>query len=207
MTRRLTSSSRLPRSGSQQPDAPVFLAIGKLRRPHGVHGEIIMDILTDFPERLHRGSLLYIGEAHQEAHLQSIRPNGSTLLVSITGYTTPETVGVFRNQIVFVPTADRPPLPEGEYYHHQIIGLRVISDEGVELGLVNEILETGANDVYVVRPSMGSDILLPAIDPVVLQIDLEKREMLVHLLPGLIEQVDNERDDDPLSSPESSPEG
>lgn len=207
MSRRLTSSSRLSRSGSTQPDAPAFLAIGKLRRPHGVHGEIIMDILTDFPERLHRGSLLYIGEAHQEIRLNSIRPNNRTLLVSLAGYTTPETVGVFRNQIVFVPAADRPPLPEGEYYHHQIIGLRVVSDEGQELGHVSEILETGANDVFVVRPSMGSDILLPAIDPVILQVDLEQGEMLVHLLPGLIEQVDNERDDEPLSSPESSSEG
>ena len=206
MSRRLASITKPARSGSSQPDQPVFLAIGKLRRPHGVRGEIIMDILTDFPERLSCGSLLYIGETHQEIRLNSIRPNGTTLLVSFAGYTTPETAGEFRNQIVFVPAADRPPLPDGEYYHHQLIGLRVVSDEGRDLGVLREILETGANDVFVVRPSMGSDILLPAIDPVILQVNLEQGEMLVHLLPGLVEQVDEERDDEPLAGQETSTE-
>lgn len=207
MSRRQASISKPAHTGSLKPDEPDFLAIGKLRRPHGVHGEIIMEIFTDFPERLHRGSLLYVGESRQEIRLNSIRPNNTTLLVSLEGYTTPETVGIFRNQIVFVPVADRPPLPEGEFYHHQIIGLRVVSDEGQALGVVSEILETGANDVCVVRPLIGSEILLPLIDPVVLQIDLEKREMLVHLLPGLVEQGDSEGDDEQLTSAESSSEG
>lgn len=202
MSRRLASSTK-----QAEPGAPVFLAIGKLRRPHGVHGEIIMDILTDFPERLRRGSRIFIGETHQEIRLQSVRPNGTTLLVSFVGYTTPETVGVFRNQIVFIPTTDLLPLPEGEYYHHQILGLRVISDEGKELGIVSEILETGANDVFVVRPSIGPEILLPDIDPVILQIDLEKGELLVHLLPGLIDPSDTEQDDEPPADSKSSPEG
>ncbi len=202
MSRRLASSTQ-----QAEPGAPVFLAIGKLRRPHGVHGEIIMDILTDFPERLRRGSRLFIGETHQEIRLQSARPNGTTLLVSFAEYTTPETVGVFRNQTVFVPTAELPPLPEGEYYHHQILGLRVISDEGQEVGSVSEILETGANDVFVVRPPVGPEILIPDIDPVILQVNLEKGELLVHLLPGLIDQSEVERDDDLPADPGSSPKG
>lgn len=206
MSPRLASISKPARAGKQQPEAPLFLAIGKLRRPHGVHGEIIMEIFTDFPERLQRGKVVYIGDNHQEISLHSVRPNNTTLLVSFAGYTTPETVGIFRNQIVFVPAVDRPTLPEGEYYHHQIIGLKVITDEGQALGVVNQILETGANDVCVVRPAIGSDILLPLIDPVVLQINLEKGEMLVHLLPGLIDGVDNERDDEPPADNGTNPE-
>ena len=155
-----------------------------------------MDILTDFPERLRRGAELYLGETHQPVRLASLRPNNKTLLVSLSGYSTPEAIGVFRNQIVYVLAADRPALPEGEYYHHQLIGLRVVTDDGRQLGMVREILETGANDVLVVRPSMGEEILLPAIDPVILQVNLEQGVMQVHLLPGLIDQVDEERDDD-----------
>jgi 16S rRNA processing protein RimM len=78
-------------------------------------------------------------------------------------------------------------LPEGQYYQHQLIGLKVISDEGQALGQLAEILETGANDVYVVRGGGGKDVLLPAIEDVILGIDLDKKEMRVHVLPGLID--------------------
>lgn len=207
MSPRPASISKSAHTGNPEADKPSYLAIGKLRRPHGVHGEIIMEIFTDFPERLRRGSLVYVGDDHQEIRLNSVRPNGTTLLISLAGYTTPETIGVYRNQIVYVPAADRPPLPEGEYYHHQIIGLKVITEEGRELGVIHEILETGANDVCVVRPAIGSDMLLPLIDPVVLEINLEKGEMLVHLLPGLIDEVDHEHDDEPPAGAASNLEG
>jgi 16S rRNA processing protein RimM len=81
---------------------------------------------------------------------------------------------------------DRPSLPDGEYYHHQLLGLRVISDTGQTLGRLVQILSTGANDVYIVRPEAGPDVLLPATDEVVQRVDLEQGEILVHLLPGLI---------------------
>jgi 16S rRNA processing protein RimM len=77
-------------------------------------------------------------------------------------------------------------LPEGEYYHHQLIGLNVVSDDGRDLGLLVDILETGANDVYVVRAADGNEVLLPAIPPVILEVRLADRQMRVHLLDGLI---------------------
>ena len=81
-----------------------------------------------------------------------------------------------------------PVLPEGEYYHHQLLGLVVIDDQARQLGQIAEIVTTPANDVYVVRRPAGPDLLLPAIPPVVLRVDLEKGEMHVHLLPGLLEE-------------------
>ena len=78
-------------------------------------------------------------------------------------------------------------LPEGEFYLHQLLGLRVVRDEdNLPLGQVAEILETGANDVFLVRRETGADLLLPDIDPVILKIDLEQGEIRVHLLPGLL---------------------
>jgi 16S rRNA processing protein RimM len=81
-----------------------------------------------------------------------------------------------------------PTLDEGEYYHHQLIGLRVILDEdGSELGTVAKIIETGgANDVFLVQSEDGDELLLPDIEPVVLNIDLDHREIRVNLLPGLL---------------------
>lgn len=173
-------------AGSPVEGEPVFLAIGRLRRPHGVRGEINMEVLTDFPERLRPGMQLYIGPDYRSIHLKSRRWHRDSLLVSFKGYEDREQIGELRSQIVYVPVDDRPPLEEGEYYHHQLLGLRVIDEEGRLLGELKEILETGANDVYVVLPESGPSILIPAIYPVILEINLEEGEMRVHLLPGLL---------------------
>jgi 16S rRNA processing protein RimM len=173
-------------AGSPPGGEPAFLVVGKLRHPHGVRGEILMEVITDFPERLQPGVTVLIGEGHQPQRIRSRRIHNKGLLVSFDGYTTPEMVGALRNALVYVSTADRPPLPEGEYYHHQLLGLRVINDDGQDLGRIAEILTTAANDIYVVRGETGTEILLPAIEAVIREIDLEKGELHAHLLPGLV---------------------
>lgn len=178
-------AEQTPTAGSPAPGEPVFLAVGKLRRPHGVHGDILMEVLTDFPERLTVGSLLFVGPMHHPHKVKSFRQHNDGLLVAFEGYHTPEEVGSLRNQYVFVSSSDRPPLPDGEYYHHQLIGLRAVEENGNFLGNIAAILETGANDVLVVHPETGPEILLPLIDDVVLDINLAQAEVRVHLLPGL----------------------
>jgi 16S rRNA processing protein RimM len=172
-------------TGSPPVGEPEFLVVGKLRHPHGVRGEMLLEVITDFPERLACGVSVYVGEQRQRLRIRSRRTHGKGLLLAFEGYDTPEAVGALRNALVYVTAADRPPLPEGEYYHHQLLGLRVVSDEGQEMGTVHEILSTAANDVYVVRGE-GGEILLPAIQSVIQEIDLENRLIRVHLLPGLI---------------------
>jgi 16S rRNA processing protein RimM len=164
----------------------IYLAIGYLRRPHGVSGEIIMDVHTDFPNRIKSGRKIYIGDKHESATFDTVRVHGDSLLISLRGYDTPEAVGRFRNQWVHVKAKDVPPLPEGQHYKYEIVDLEVIDDQGNPLGRIAEILETGANDVYVVRDEAGREILLPAIPSVVLEVDMELRQMKVHLLEGLI---------------------
>jgi 16S rRNA processing protein RimM len=172
-------------AGSPNHGEPVFLVVGKLRRPHGVHGEMLMHVLSDFPERIQPGVVLYLGSERHPIVLRSVRQHAHGLLVALEGWETPEELAEFRNQFVYVHAEDRPPLPEGEYYHHQIIGLRVIDEHQRLLGKIDKILENAANDVYVVRSEQGGEILLPAIDSVILDIDLVNGEMHVHLLPGL----------------------
>ena len=172
--------------GSPPPGEPVFLAVGKLRRAHGVHGEMIMEVLTDFPERLRPGKRLIIGAAGQTVRLSSVRSHNQFLLVSFEGYTDPEQVRPFVNQLVQVRAEERPQLPPGEYYQHELLGLSVVEDSGRLLGHLSQILETGANDVFVIQSPEGKEILLPAIDPVILAIDLAEGVIHVHLLPGLL---------------------
>ncbi len=186
MTRRRSSSLMNSQPGSPLPGEPVFLAVGKLGRSHGVGGEMQMVVLTDFPERLQPGVILYVGPQHQPLRLKSRRWHDRMMLVAFEGYTVREEVAVLRNQLVYVRADDRPPLPEGEYYYHQLLGLQVVDEDNQLLGELVEILETGANDVYVVRTPVGAQVLLPAIDDVILNIDLARRLMCVHLLPGLL---------------------
>jgi 16S rRNA processing protein RimM len=174
------------KTGSPTPGEPEFLVVGKLRRPHGVRGELWMDVLTDFPERLRPGLTVYAGEKHQVLHIRRCRSHGSSLLVTFEEFSDPETAGALRNELVYVRAADIPYLPEGEYYHHQILGLHVVGENGNSLGSVIDILETGANDVCVVRRESGSEFLLPIVDSTILEIDLTKGVMRVHLLEGLI---------------------
>jgi len=164
---------------------PVYLVIGYLRRPHGIRGEIIMDLHTDFPERIKAGRKVLVGEKHEPLTLDTVRPHDTGLLVSIRGVTTPEEVGRYRNQWVYVKASDVPPLPEGKHYQYELIDLDVVDEDGNPLGKLVEILETGANDVYVVRDDAGKEILLPAIPSVILNLDMSQRTLKVHLLEGL----------------------
>jgi 16S rRNA processing protein RimM len=173
-------------SGSPPPGEPVFLVVGKLRRPHGVHGEILMDVYTDFPERLKAGTGVYVGETHNLLFLQSQRWHKDAMLVAFNGLNNLEEIGKFRNQLVFVRSDDRPSLPDGEYYHHQIVGLHVKNESDETLGTIVDVLETGANDILVIRNENGSELLVPVIDSVVTNIDLVVGELRVHLLPGLL---------------------
>ena len=164
----------------------IYLAIGFLRRPHGLQGEIIMDLHTDFPDRIKSGRKIYIGDHHEAVTFDTARTNGDSMLISFRGYDTPEAVGRFRNQWVYVKSKEVPPLPEGQHYKYELIDLDVIDDNGNPLGKLTEILETGANDVYIVRDETGKEILLPAIPSVILNVDRVAKQITVHLIDGLI---------------------
>jgi 16S rRNA processing protein RimM len=165
-------------TGSPLQGEPVFIAVGYLRRPHGIHGEMIMDVLTDFPERLGPNKLVYLGERHEPIRLASLRWHGQALLVSFREVDTPEAVGRYRNTTVFVRADELPTLPKDEYYHHQLLEMRVVDELGQLLGILEEILVTGANDVYVVRTPEGGELLIPAIESVVLEVSIDRGEMI-----------------------------
>jgi 16S rRNA processing protein RimM len=171
---------------SGSPDGePVYLTVGFIRRPHGVHGEMVMDLHTDFPERMTNGRKLLVGEEHRPQTLASARPHQAGLLVRFKGVDTPEQAGQFRYQWVYIKASEAPKLPEGKIYQHELIGFQVVDENDQLLGELVEILETGANSVYIVRNEAGREILLPVIPDVILETDTALRVMRVHLLEGL----------------------
>jgi len=171
-------------TGSGTLEEPVFVLIGRLQRVHGVDGEIAMRVLTDFPQRIRHGKQVFVGEDHQQMIIESVRPKAELLLLTFKGITTRDAAQELTNLEVFVEARNLPKLPEGKYYHHQILGLQVYEGEEL-LGYISEIIETGANDVFAVRLMNGGELLIPNIPEVVLAVELEEKRMLVHLLEGL----------------------
>ena len=174
------------KNASGSPDGePVYLVVGFLRRAHGVRGEMIMDLHTDFPERLRSGRKLFVGDERKPMTLSGARTHAKGMLVKLDGIETPEDAVPFRNRWVYVRATDVPALPEGKLYQHELFGFEVVDETGNSLGELVEIIETGANDVYVVRNEAGKEILLPAIPSVILDTDPDRRLVRVHLLEGL----------------------
>jgi 16S rRNA processing protein RimM len=166
----------------------AFLAVGKVLRPHGVRGELLLETLTEFPGHLAEVETVYLGpegEASPTPHpLRRARVQRDELILQLADCLDRDAADAYRGQLAFIRTEQAAPLPPGRYYHHQIISLTVITDDGEPLGPLTEILETGANDVYIVQTPTG-ELLLPALQSVIQAIDLEKKVMVVHLLEGL----------------------
>ena len=174
-------------SGSQPIREPDFVQVGYLHKAHGLKGEMVMSIKTDFPERIQKGAVVYLCEGVYDAHkVTSIRLHNRGRLISFEGFNEREQLDVLRNAAVFVHKDDIPELEDGELYLHQIIGLDVITDDGEELGKIVDIIETGANNMFVVRNNSEKEVLIPDIDDVVLEVDIGSEKVLVHLLDGLI---------------------
>ena len=174
-------------TGSSPKDEPVFVIIGKFRRPHGIRGEIVMTVMTDFPEIIQPGQKIFVGDGHQPYHVKGVRWHGGDLLVSLKELPDRTAVEIFRNIMVYMKAEDTPDLPEGDFYLHQLVGMEVITDEDQHLGKIKEIILTGANDVYLIESVDGKELLLPAIDQVVLDINQEEGKVLVHIIPGLLD--------------------
>ena len=170
-------------SGLLNNGKPVFLAVAKIYKPHGLKGEVSVGLLTDFPERLTEGKQVYIGENHIPSKIDTIRKMGKKYIISFESYCSVDSAGSLRNQIVYIRGKNLPVLTDNEYYHHDLIGMRVFSTEDHEIGFLMEIICTGANDVYIIKPDNkeAKEILIPAIKSVVKNVDIKNNKMIVKL--------------------------
>jgi 16S rRNA processing protein RimM len=166
-------------TGSQGSREPVFLVLGKLRRAHGVHGEIPLEVYTNMLELLEPGSRIYIGDAHETYRIDQIRWKQDLLLLKLEGVDDRESISALTNQLVYVKSSEMPVLPEDEYYFHELIGLHVYEPEGHYLGVLEQILQTGANDVYLIRSEEGKEVLIPATEEMILEVQIAQQKMVV----------------------------
>jgi 16S rRNA processing protein RimM len=166
-----------------------YLVLGRAVKTWGLKGEVKVQPYAD-SIAIAAGSatvcLRGTGGDLTEYVVEQIRQVGSAWIMQLQGVQTIEQAEYLVGRDLLIPRSAAPTLPEGTYYHADLIGLRVVTEDGRELGRIVEILETGANDVYVVH-SGGAEWLVPATKEVVRKVDLARKMMLIHLLEGMIE--------------------
>jgi 16S rRNA processing protein RimM len=178
----LSKDNKTP--GSHKYGEPEFLLVGIVRRPHGIHGEVLVEPKTDFPETLKIGDELFLGEGKRPVRICSRRDHNG-ILMAFDEFNSPEDWRGVRNQLLFRRANESPELPKGSYYYHELIGIEVLLEGGEHIGFIEDILITGANQVYVVREESGKEVLVPSVSEFVRNIDLGNKQMIVRLLPGM----------------------
>ena len=162
-----------------------FIAVGRVVTVWGVRGEVKVEAMTDFPDRFSPQEKVYI--KGQAVTIEQSRWHRGRVILKLATIDKVEDATELRGQLLEVPQSQVRPLPNGEYYQFQLLGLEVWTTEGELLGRISHILPTGSNDVYVV-PSKHGELLIPAIEDVVISIDLEKGRIVIELIEGLIQE-------------------
>jgi 16S rRNA processing protein RimM len=170
---------------------PTHLVVGEILRPHGVTGELKMRVLTEYPEHLAELTTVFLtadtGSDQRIPHeLTHVRMHQGYALIRLKGIADRNAADRLRQLFVMIAIEDAVPLEEDELYLFQIVGLTVYTEEGQLLGTITEVLETGANDVYIITAPDGKEILIPVIPQVVLSTDKVTRKMTVRLSDGLL---------------------
>jgi 16S rRNA processing protein RimM len=180
------TSRPLAETAGPDPDVPlsdVRLAIGTITGTHGTNGELKLRLSTDDPEQLRRIKRIFVGDEPAARTLVGVRFHQGMALIRIKGVANPEQGAALRGQTVRISGKDARPLEPGEFYYYQVVGITAYDETGEVVGTVSDILETGANEVFVITPAGGGkDILLPNIPDVVLDINSAERRMTVRPL-------------------------
>ena len=187
--RRPTDTKRGSGGRSSAPE-PRYLVVGQIVGAHGIGGELKVELMTDDPHRFLELKQIFLGRGEEEpsAHnLEGCRFHKRRALLRIEGCADRDAAKALHGLLVQVPREAAIPLEEGEYFEHQILDLDVWTDDEEYLGIIKEIIFTGANEVYVVQEPASSkrELLIPALDDVILEVDLEAGRLTVHLPPGL----------------------
>ncbi|HEY92714.1 MAG TPA: 16S rRNA processing protein RimM [Dehalococcoidia bacterium] len=162
---------------------PEFITIGKILAPWGIKGKLKVKVVTDFPQRFTPCSKIYI--KRQPMTIDSTHWHKGKAIIKLNTIDCIEEAQRLNEQPVEIHHSQLEPLPEGQYYHFQLIGLEVWTTQGVLLGNITEILAAASNDTYIISSAKG-EILIPAIEDVVKSIDINKGRITIEVIEGLL---------------------
>ena len=165
-----------------------FLKVGVITTTHGVRGEVKVYPTTEEPERFLELDhvLLDTGKEFRDLEIKNVRFFKNLVILKFKGIDNINDIEKYKGHDLWIPREEGQELDEDEYYIADLLGLRVILDDGTEFGTLKNVMETGANDVYIIDTNAHGEVLVPAIRECIQDIDLEKNTMTIHLMKGLI---------------------
>ena len=166
-----------------------LLRVGVIANTHGIRGEVKVFPTTDEKERFKdlKKVILDMGKEQKVLEIQSVRFFKNLVILKFKGIDNINDIEMYKGKDLLVTREVAVPLEEGEYFIADLLDLDVYSDEDEKIGVLYDVMQTGANDVYVVKTEEGKEILLPAIDECILDINLEESRMTVHIMEGLLD--------------------
>lgn len=166
-----------------------LLRVGVICSTHGICGEVKVFPTTDDPKRFLqlKQVILDTGNDPIELEIEGVKFFKQFVILKLKGIDTINAVDPYRGKDLLVMRKDAVELEEGEYFIADLIGLFVMSDQGEKIGVLKDVLQTGANDVYIVEREAQKELLIPAIRQCILKTDLDAGVMVVHLLDGLLD--------------------
>lgn len=179
-------SDHIPAEGAPVEEAVEHVAVGRINSIWGVQGHVKVTAMTNNPDRLSKGAHVYVNGVPRT--ITDVRYPRGYPVVLFDGITTADEAETLRGALIEIDEEELPALPEGEYYVHDLIGLAVFTSDGRDLGRVYDVLRTGSNDVYVVRKHGQRDVLIPALEGVLLEVDLQGDRMVIEPVPGLLDE-------------------
>ena len=164
------------------------IEIGQIVNTFGIKGFIKANPWVNDITRFDKLKKVYIKirKELKELEIEEVKYHKNQVLIKFKGIETVEQANLLRSAIIEIDRKDAIPLEEGQYFIADLLESKVISDEGEELGILDDIYNTGSNDIYVVKNELGKTLLLPGIPEVIKQVDVENKKIIVHLLKGLV---------------------
>ena len=164
------------------------LEIGQIVNTFGIKGIVKVNPWVNDVTRFDDLKKVYIKirKSLKELEIEEVKYHKNQVLLKFKGIETVEQAEILRNAIIEIDRKDAIPLEEGEYFIADLLESEVYTDEGEKLGILEDIFNTGSNDIYVVKNELGKSILLPRIKDVFKKIDVENKKIIVHLIEGLI---------------------
>ncbi|MGH2516033.1 MAG: ribosome maturation factor RimM [Ktedonobacterales bacterium] len=173
-------------------DAESWVAVGEIAGAFGIRGELKVVPLTDFPERFERTPTIYLGKQRTPVRVLEARLHKQHVLLRLDGIADVEVAERLRGETLWIPASQLTPLPDDQFYIHDLIGMRVRHVNGADLGTVAEVLSTPGNDLFVISMPDGREVLLPAVKAFVPSIDRNARLLTVDPIPGLFDDAADE---------------
>lgn len=164
-----------------------YLETGKIVSIHGLKGEVKIQPWCDSPEYLCTFKCLYSKSGDRVYEIERIRPQGNMVIAKLKGIDTPEQAQALRGRILYIDRDDAD-LPEGSYFVADLIGLEVRDESGRSYGVISDVLQPGANDVYEIKSNDGKLYYIPAIPSVILSTDIQDGIMVIYPMEGLFDE-------------------